>query len=217
MAKAKKVEELGFTFTPKGKSQQLAAEVYRESRVLFLLGPAGTGKTGCALGLALNHILRTERMKLWLTRPQVTCDENCGFLPGDLKQKLLPWLGPFYDVFSSFSDSPWEQLEKSLSERLEIVPLGFMRGRTVRQAVLVADELQNATEPQLKCLMTRIGQGGKLVLCGDYDQSDKFTAKNSPLAKVAEKMKGVEGITIIRFDAEDQLRDPLVTKILAAW
>lgn len=217
MSKKKLASDLDFTFTPKGKSQAKVAEAWNRARILFLLGPAGTGKTGCALGLALSQVLRSEKTKLWLTRPQVTCEEDVGYLPGDLKSKLVPWLGPFHDTFSSFSNSKWEDLEKLLEERIEMVPLGFMRGRTVRQSILVADELQNASESQLKCLLTRIGQGGKLVLCGDSDQSDRFTSKGSPLLKVANRIGGITGVECIYFDPADQLRDQIVTDILDAW
>lgn len=215
-AKTKTLEELGFTFTPKGRSQGRAAEAWVKNRILFLLGPSGTGKTACGLGLALNHMMKDSTSRLWLTRPQVTVSEDCGFLPGDLRSKIGPFLGPFYDVFSSCSDSSWEDLEKAMDKRLEICPLGYMRGRTVRKAVLVADELQNATESQLKCLLTRIGRGGKMILCGDYEQSDRFGVKNSPLKAIATKLANVEGISVCEFDNEDQLRDPLVTRILEA-
>ncbi len=215
-AKTKTLDELGFTFTPKGGSQRRAAEAWVKSRIVFLLGESGTGKTACGLGLALNHMLQHPKSRLWLTRPQVTVAEDCGFLPGDLREKIGPFLGPFYDVFSSCSNATWEDLEKTMDKRLEICPLGYMRGRTVRQSVLVGDELQNATEAQLLCLLTRIGQGGKMILCGDHEQSDRFSIKASPLMKIATKLASVEGISVIHFSPEDQLRDPLVSRILAA-
>ena len=216
MAKTKALDELGFNFTPKGRSQGRAAEAWVRNRILFLLGESGTGKTAAGLGLALNYLMQHPKARLWLTRPQVTVSEDCGHLPGDLREKIGPFLGPFYDVFSASSDATWEDLEKALAKRLEICPLGYMRGRTVRQAVLVADELQNANEAQLLCLLTRIGQGGKMILCGDHEQSDRFSAKSSPLMKVANKLAAVEGVSVIHFDPEDQLRDPLVSRILNA-
>lgn len=218
MAKTKSLDDLHFNFTPKGDSQRRAAEAWKTSRIMFLLGPAGTGKSSMALGLALNHLIQHPKSRLWLTRPQITCDnEQMGFLKGDMGEKFGPFLGPLMDVFSSHSDGTWADLEKALTNRLEVCPIAFMRGRTVRHSVLIGEECQNCSESQLLCLLTRIGQGGRIVLSGDSQQSDRYSVKDCPLTKVAKKLAHVEGVSVIHFSPEDQLRDPLVSRILDAW
>lgn len=206
---------LSFLFTPAGPGQSQAVELWKRSRILFLLGAAGTGKTSCALGLALREVLNSDRKTLWLTRPQVECDEESGLLPGTLREKLLPWLGPFSDVVGALSDGTFADLERQLAHRLEVQPVGLMRGRTVHNGVLIADEAQNCTFNQLKCLVTRIGRGGRAIICGDTEQSDLFKAKDSPLAAVAKKLEQLDAVSVVRFNANaDQLRDPILSDIL---
>ncbi len=218
MAKTKSLDDLHFSFTPKGDSQRRAAEAWKTSRILFLLGPAGTGKSSASLGMALHHVIQHPKSKLWLTRPQITCDnEQMGFLKGSMDEKFGPFLGPLMDVFSAHSDGTWADLEKVLTGRLEVCPIAFMRGRTIRQAVCLAEEMQNASESQLLCVLTRIGQGGRIVLTGDAQQSDRYNAKDCPLVKVAKKLAHIEGVSVVHFSPEDQLRDPLVSRILDAW
>jgi phosphate starvation-inducible PhoH-like protein len=218
MAKSKALDDLGFNFVPKGESQRRACEVWKSSRIMFLLGGAGTGKSSLSMALGLQHLTQHPKSRLWLTRPQITCDnEQMGFLKGDMGEKFGPFLGPLMDVFTSFSDAKWSDLEKTLADRLEVCPIAYLRGRTIRQSVMLAEEMQNASESQLLCLLTRIGQGGRVILTGDAQQSDRYSIKDCPLVKVAKKLAHVEGVSVCHFSPEDQLRDPLVAKILDAW
>lgn len=176
MAKAK-VTDLNFRWAPRGPAQQLAKELWKRSRIMFLVGPAGGGKSSAALGLALSEVLRSSDAKLVLSRPQVTVDEDCGFLPGTLLEKLTPWLGPIYDVFSTMTDDgDWEKFAKVMDKRIDCIPTGMLRGRTIRNGVLVLDEAQNCSLSQLRCALTRIGEGGRIIITGDADQSDRFSA-----------------------------------------
>jgi phosphate starvation-inducible PhoH-like protein len=216
MSKSKVDNSLGFLYKPQSPAQEEAEELWKRSRILFLLGPSGCGKTACALGMSLKDILKTEKNKLLLSRPLVTCEEDVGFLPGDLDEKLGPWMGSFHDVFGSLSTSEWHNLQLQLQHRLELVQVGMLRGRTIRDGVLIVDEAQNCSFAQLKCILTRIGKHGKIVICGDTEQSDKFNKEYSPLQYVANKLVNVDTVSVIRFDAQvDQLRDPLVSEILS--
>lgn len=216
MAKSKVANELGFLYRPQSPAQEEAEELWRRSRILFLLGPSGCGKTACALGMSLKEVLKAEKSKLLLARPLVTCDEDIGHLPGDLLEKLAPWMGSFHDVFGSLSTSEWHNLQLQLQDRLELVQVGMLRGRTVRNGVLIVDEAQNCSFSQLKCILTRVGEGGRIVICGDTEQSDKFNKEYSPLQYVANKLVKLDTVAVVRFDSQmDQMRDPLVSEILS--
>lgn len=207
--------ELGFAYKPRGPGQFQAEESWRRSRIMFLIGPAGTGKTASALGMALREVFRHDSAKLTLARPLVTCDEDLGFLPGSLAEKLGPWMGPFRDVFSTLSAVDWLALERRLMDRLELAPVGMLRGRTIRSGVLICDEVQNCTYSQLMCILTRIGEGGRIVLCGDPEQSDKFGVEKSPLVQIAESLNGMSAVSVVKFDKpDDQLREPLLSEML---
>lgn len=212
MAKTK-LSDLNFHWSPRGPAQQTAKELWRRSQIMMLVGGAGCGKTCTALGLALNEIARTNG-KLILTRPMVFCEEATGFLPGDINQKLGPWLGPFHDVYSSLSDdADWQKLVTALDKRLEIIPVGMMRGRTVR-GVMIVDEAQGLSYAQLTCILTRIGDGGRIILCGDPAQSDKFSAQESPLMDMCRRLEDLDTVSVVRFGHADQQRSQLVNDIL---
>jgi phosphate starvation-inducible PhoH-like protein len=213
VAKAK--TDLDFVWSPRGESQQAARDLWKQSRIMFLVGPAGGGKSHCALGLALNEVFRSSTTRLLLSRPQITVGEQSGFLPGSLEEKLSPWLGPLYDVWSAMSGADeWSKLVKVLGKRIEIVPTGMLRGRTIRDAVLVLDEAQNCSYAQLKCALTRIGEYGRIIFTGDADQSDRFRPEESPLMDVARRLADLDTISVVRFTHADQQRDPLINDML---
>lgn len=215
MAKNKLAETLNFYYKAKSPGQEEAEELWKQSRILFLMGPAGVGKTTAALGIALKEIFRNDKLKLILSRPAVDCEEQLGFLPGDLNEKLDAWMGPFRDVFDSLSGSDWAGLQHQLVNRMEVVSVGMFRGRTVRNGILILDEAQNCSYSQLKCILTRIGENGRIIICGDPEQSDRFPKQHSPLVYVANKLTNVDAVSKVYFDVEtDQVRDPLVNEIL---
>lgn len=170
------------------------------SRILIAVGPAGTGKTCAALALALQD----KRQPLWLCRPAVPCDENLGFVPGELSEKLEPWLAPFADVLGSISHEPLSKI------RAEAVSVGMLRGRTVK-GILIVEEAQNLTRNQLVCVLTRLGEGGKIVLCGDPDQSD---LRDSQFERIADDIEDLPGVSRVLFTADQCVRDKLVTQIM---
>ena len=199
-------------------TQQVVIDLWPRSRVLFLIGPAGVGKSAVALGLAARDVLDWKRddgprPKLFLTRPMVGCDEDIGFLPGGVEEKLGPWLAPFRDVLRSLSFSSWDELTAAID--VEVVPVGMLRGRTVSHGVLVADECQGMTDAQMKCLLSRIGHRGRLVLCADPDQNDGgIDPRAVPVHQAAARLAGLDGVAVVRFGAADQVRDPLVSAML---
>jgi phosphate starvation-inducible protein PhoH and related proteins len=203
---------------PKTDNQRKVVECWPTSTVLFLTGIAGTGKTHLSLGLALTDALNHRRddgpkPKIMLTRAMVGCDEEPGLFPGDVEHKLLPWLAPFVDVLSNLTNDKWETLREEVD--IELVPTSLLRGRTVgKNQVLIADECQSMTYNQLVCLLTRVGVGGKVILCGDPSQSDRFSASKCPLSEVAKKLTGLKGVSVVRFTSADQQRSELVNAIL---
>ena len=216
MAKSKSDCPINLVYNSRNAAQEDAEEAWKRSRILFFIGEAGTGKTACALGLALKEVLKSAHGKLMLTRPMVACEEKLGYLPGDLEEKFGPWLGPFHDCFGSLSLNEWTELEKFLEKRMEIVPIGMLRGRTISNGVLIVDEAQNCSYSQLKCILTRLGTKSRIVLCGDPAQSDLFPEQHSPLNYVANSLTSVDVVSTVRFDGKtDQLRDPVITDILS--
>jgi len=210
-----KPKEFDLLWTPKGQAQQTAKELWRQSRVMFLLGPAGGGKSHTSMALALSEVFRSQTTKLLLSRPQITVNEPMGFLPGTLEEKIGAWLGPMYDVWDAMSHGDdWSKLVKFLGKRIETVPVGMLRGRTVRDAVLILDEAQNCTYAQLKCALTRLGEYGRIILTGDADQSDCFRPDESPLMEIAGKLADIDAVSVVRFTHADQQRSPIVNSIL---
>lgn len=203
---------------PKTSNQKKVVEYWPDATVLFLLGIAGTGKTHLSLGLALQDAFNYKRdngpkPKIMLTRAMVGVDEEPGWFPGGVEEKLLPWLAPFVDVLGNLTHDKWENLREEVD--IELVPTSLLRGRTVgKNQVLIADEAQSMSYNQLKCLLTRVGKGGKVVVCGDPSQSDAFDAKTCPLADVAKRLNGLAGVSVVKFGKQDQQRSELVNAIL---
>jgi phosphate starvation-inducible PhoH-like protein len=184
--------------------------------VTFGIGPAGTGKTYLAVAAAVDAFERGAVERIILTRPAVEAGERLGFLPGDLVQKVDPYLRPLYDaLFDLFGFEKTQRLiEKQV---IEIAPLAFMRGRTLNNAFLILDEAQNTTGEQMKMLLTRIGFGTRAVITGDITQVDLPRGVRSGLAQAADVLGDVKGISVVRFDAEDVVRHPLVGAIVKAY
>ena len=181
--------------------------------MLFSIGPAGTGKTYTAVALAVKALKNKEVRKIILTRPAVEAGENLGFLPGDLKEKLDPYLQPLYDALDDMI-AP-EKLSYYLQNRIiQIAPLAFMRGRTLDNAFVILDEAQNATENQLKMFLTRMGRTAKFVITGDITQIDLPKHQPSGLPQAQKLLKGVKGVDFVELDGNDIIRHKLVKSIL---
>ena len=188
----------------------------RENDVVFGVGPAGTGKTYLAVAMAVNAFKNKEVQKIILARPAVEAGENLGFLPGDLQEKVDPYLRPLYDALFDIlgRDAALRLKEK---EMIEVVPLAYMRGRTLDNAFIILDEAQNSTREQMKMFLTRLGFGSKAVVTGDVTQIDLPRKKMSGLRDALRILKGVEGISFSFFDGEDVVRHPLVKRIIKAY
>lgn len=202
-----------FTFRPRNDGQKLAERFWPRAKRLFLLGPAGTGKTACAAGLVLKQAQREPDHRLILTRPTVALDdEDIGFLPGTAREKMEPWVASIADALSGLVDQKWAN--KALASA-EIWPLAMCRGRTIRSATLVVDEAQNLTPGQVKCLLTRVGENGRVVFCGDPMQSDVANERYVPVRRAASRLNGkVNSVGVVWFAAADQVRDPDNDEIL---
>lgn len=195
-------------FKPRHPGQRRVAEVWDETSALVLTGPAGTGKTACALALAL---MKSKRVML--CRPAVPVDEDLGFIPGDLNEKLAPWMGPFACVLRDLSVTG-PTLEK-WGKTIETVSIGLLAGLTVKDCTLIIDEAQSATYAQLKMALTRVGDRGRLVLCGDYEQPARpGLVGTNPLRDVANRLSSVSGAAVIHFIPEWQQRSPFVQRVL---
>lgn len=184
--------------------------------MLFAIGPAGTGKTYTAVALAVRALKNKEVRRIVLTRPAVEAGENLGFLPGDLKDKLDPYLQPLYDALRDMI--PFEKLAYYMETRvIEIAPLAFMRGRTLDHAYVILDEAQNTTHPQMKMFLTRMGQSAKFIITGDATQVDLPRNQRSGLAEALRILKGVQGIAVVELDEQDVIRHRLVKDIIKAY
>ncbi len=182
----------------------------------FGIGPAGTGKTYLAVAVGVTMFISGAVEKIVLSRPAVEAGERLGFLPGDMKEKVDPYMQPLYDALNDFL--PAKQVEKLIQEkRIEIAPLAFMRGRTLSNAFVVLDEAQNATAMQMKMFLTRLGEGSRMVITGDRTQVDLPRGTTSGLAEAERILKGVKGVSFNYFTAKDVVRHPLVARIIEAW
>ncbi|MCU0881391.1 MAG: PhoH family protein [Hyphomonadaceae bacterium] len=184
--------------------------------LVFGVGPAGTGKTFLAVAVAVADLLAGRIARIIITRPAVEAGERLGFLPGDLEEKIDPYLQPVWDALRQFLGNAQFERRKAAGE-IEIAPLAFMRGRTLSDAFVIVDEAQNATRMQMKMLLTRLGEGSRMAVNGDPSQIDLPRASDSGLAHALGLLKEVEGITVVRFGAEDVVRHALVARIVAAY
>lgn len=200
----------------KSVNQQKLVDEYNLNDLLFALGPAGTGKTYTAIALAVRALRNKEVKRIILTRPAVEAGENLGFLPGDLKEKLDPYLQPLYDALRDMI--PAKKLLGFLEDgTIEIAPLAFMRGRTLDNAFVILDEGQNTTVNQLKMFLTRMGKHAKFIVTGDITQIDLPRKHTSGLVRALDILKGVNGISVVFFDVRDVVRHKLVKKIIEAY
>ena len=197
-------------------NQQKLVKAVAEQDMVFAIGPAGTGKTYTAVALAVKALKERKVRRIILTRPAVEAGENLGFLPGDLREKLDPYLQPLYDALKEMI--PATRLADHLDEGIiQIAPLAFMRGRTLDHAFVILDEAQNATLPQLKMFLTRMGRNAKFVITGDVTQVDLPDRQPSGLMPAVNMLRNIEGITVIELDEKDVIRHELVTRVLCAF
>jgi len=201
---------------PRSKKQKEYVRSLRSKQIVMSLGPAGTGKTYLAVAVALSMLLEKKVERIILSRPAVEAGEKLGFLPGDMKEKIDPYLRPLYDSLYDLLD--YDKIQRKIeSGSIEIAPLAFMRGRTLKNSFAILDEAQNATETQIKMFLTRIGENSKLVVNGDPSQVDLPNKNQSGLIKSQNILKEIKEISIINFDHQDVMRHPLVTKIVEAY
>ena len=200
----------------RNRTQEEMVSAYFENDLIFAVGPAGTGKTYIAIALAVRALKNREIKRIILTRPAVEAGERLGFLPGDLKDKLDPYLQPLYDALGDMI--PAKRLQEFMAEgTIQIAPLAYMRGRTLDRACVILDEAQNTNLGQLKMFLTRMGCDAKFIVTGDASQIDLPNKKDSGLLKGIELTKNIKGIKTITFKNEDIVRHPLVAKIVKAF
>ena len=201
---------------PKTPGQKDYCGLLRGREVVFGLGPAGTGKTYMAVAKAVESLKKREVERIVLSRPAVEAGERLGFLPGDMKEKVDPYLRPLYDAL--YDMMPSDKVDRMLaSGEIEIAPLAFMRGRTLSDSYVIIDESQNTTPVQMKMVLTRLGQNSRMVITGDLSQIDLPDNQPSGLADAVERLQGVEGIGIIHLSGKDVVRHAVVARILQAY
>jgi phosphate starvation-inducible PhoH-like protein len=206
----------GVPVVPKTRAQAELVRAVAENDIVFAKGPAGTGKTFLAVALAVASLERHEAERICLVRPAVEAGESLGFLPGDLKEKIAPYLRPIHDSLAELL--PTEKLRRyEETGAIEVAPLAYMRGRTLKRAFIILDEAQNTTTAQMKMFLTRIGPYSKAIICGDTSQVDLPAAQESGLEHAMRILSGIRGIARIEFEATDVLRHHLVKDILLAY
>jgi phosphate starvation-inducible PhoH-like protein len=205
-----------YSIVPKTFKQKTYIEAIKENDMVFGVGPAGTGKTYLAMSMAVSALVNKEVKRVVLCRPAVEAGEKLGFLPGDMAEKVNPYLRPLYDALHDMVDyeRATEMVEKGM---IEVAPLAFMRGRTLSNAFVILDEAQNTTSGQMKMLLTRLGGGSKCVVTGDVTQIDLPRGQISGLVEALSILKSVEGLAIVNFSDEDVIRHPLVSRIVRAY
>ncbi len=200
----------------KTENQQMLVKAYAKHDLMFVTGPAGTGKTYTAIALAVKALKNKEARRLILSRPAVEAGEKLGFLPGDMKDKIDPYLRPLYDALEEMIQPA--RLKEMLEDgTIQIAPLAFMRGRTLSDAVVILDEAQNTTSAQIKMFLTRMGFNTKMIVTGDRTQIDLPLAQRSGLEEAMRILKGVRGIAFVEMNKKDIVRNPLVTRIVDAY
>jgi len=197
-------------------NQKKLVEAFDENDMVFAIGPAGSGKTYTAIALAVRALKTKKIRKIILSRPAVEAGEKLGFLPGDMKEKIDPYLQPLYDALEDMIP-PLKLKEYIESKIIQIAPLAFMRGRTLNDAVIILDEAQNTTKPQIKMFLTRLGLNGKMIITGDITQIDLPHSQQSGLIHSMQVLKGIKGIGRVEFNKKDIVRHKLVQKIVEAY
>ncbi len=206
----------GKPITARSENQQKLVKAYGENDLLFAVGPAGSGKTYTSIALAVRALKNKEIRKIILSRPAVEAGEKLGFLPGDMKDKIDPYLQPLYDALQDML--PTAKLQEYMEQNIiQIAPLAFMRGRTLNDAVVILDEAQNTTTAQIKMFMTRMGTNTKMIITGDCTQIDLPSSQRSGLIEAMHILKGVKGIAFIEMNKKDIVRNKLVTRIVEAY
>ncbi len=202
--------------TPKGLAQKRYIQAIREDDIVFGIGPAGTGKTYLAMAMAVSFLVERRVKRIVLTRPAVEAGEKLGFLPGDIAEKVNPYLRPLYDALFDMVD--YEKASAFIERgTVEVAPLAFMRGRTLNDAFVILDEAQNTTEEQMKMFLTRLGYGSKAVVTGDVTQVDLPSGRGSGLVEVQKILRGIEGVSFCYFSEVDVVRHPLVQEVVRAY
>ncbi len=197
-------------------NQKKLVEAFDDNDLVFAIGPAGSGKTYTAIALAVRALKAKQVRKIILSRPAVEAGEKLGFLPGDMKEKIDPYLQPLYDALEDMLP-PLKLKEYIENKIIQIAPLAFMRGRTLNDAVIILDEAQNTTKPQIKMFLTRLGLNGKMIVTGDITQIDLPTSQQSGLIHSMSLLKGIKGISTVEFNKKDIVRHKLVQRIVEAY
>ena len=206
----------GRPIKPRSKNQQLLVDAFLENDMVFAVGPAGTGKTYLSIALAVKALKEKAAKKIILSRPAVEAGEKLGFLPGDMKDKIDPYLQPLYDALEDML--PQVKLQDMMEKHIiQIAPLAFMRGRTLSDAVVILDEAQNTTPAQIRMFLTRMGWNTKMIITGDMTQIDLPHSQKSGLIEALNILKNVEGIGVVNLDRGDIVRHKLVTRIVNAY
>jgi phosphate starvation-inducible PhoH-like protein len=201
---------------PKSPNQRTYLAAIEQHDIVFGVGPAGTGKTYLAMAQAVSFLVAKKVSRIILTRPAVEAGEKLGFLPGDLQEKVNPYLRPLYDALYDMLEA--ERIERLLERgTIEVAPIAFMRGRTLNDAFVILDEAQNTTHEQMKMFLTRLGFGSKAVVTGDITQIDLPAGRVSGLVEAIRVVRGIEGISLVYFDERDVVRHSLVQKIVRAY
>ena len=201
---------------PRTENQNTYFNLLNTKNIVFAIGPAGTGKTYVAVAKAVSALQDGKVNKIILSRPAVEAGEKLGFLPGDLKEKVDPFLRPIYDAL--YSMLPYEQVEKKISNNtIEIAPIAFMRGRTLEDCFIILDEAQNTTRTQMKMFLTRLGKNSQMVIVGDITQIDLVSERESGLKDAIKKLKKIKDIGFIELFEQDVVRHDLVKKIINAY
>ena len=219
---AENIENFTITKTSKGdvvgksKRQNDYLEILKKKQIIFAIGPAGTGKTFLAVAAAVSQLMENKFDRIILSRPAVEAGEKLGFLPGDLKEKVDPYLRPLYDSLYDLMPSD-VAIRKIQSAEIEIAPLAFMRGRTLNNSFVILDEAQNATYNQIKMFLTRCGKNSRMVVTGDPSQTDLTKQSDSGLIKSIRILEEIDDIEVINFNSKDIVRDEMVSKIIEAY
>ena len=201
---------------PRTQNQKAYFQLLNSKDIVFAFGPAGTGKTFLAVAKAVASLQQGIVKKIILSRPAVEAGEKLGFLPGDLKEKVDPFLRPIYDAL--YEMMPYDQVEKKLANNIiEIAPIAFMRGRTLEDCFIILDEAQNTTKIQMKMFLTRLGKNSKMVVVGDNTQIDLISKNDSGLIDASKKLKNIQDIGFIELDQRDVIRHEVVRKIINAY